>query len=220
MTPKRKTRKAPAKAGALRRLSDREKDAHAATNSAWGPGLIPRDDTLAVLKAYGIKGAEAEAIIVNAVDPFGRYRMDENYRQKRLNRVELIKQAEDTAAIALELYNRVLNMDPNIRAWAVSDSLRAWDDSAFPESGQNYLVRLHALMRAAAGHARGLPSKVPGRTRHRDKLLAEVSDSVLDASPGLTKTRAREIAGALLDCWGVESPTDGSKVRKAIKRAG
>ena len=201
------------------KLSRRDIEAHKATGSTWGPGIVPRDESLALLKGYGITGAAAEAIIADSIDPLGRYRMDENFRDKRLSRSELIKQAEGTAAVALELYNRVLNMDPYIRAWCVSDSYRAWSEVAFPESGQDYLVRMHALMNAAAAKARSLPSKVPSRTGHRNRLLAEAAESVRGRCDGMTKTRAREIAGALLECWGVESPADASKARKAIKRA-
>lgn len=203
----------------ITKLSRRDIEAHEATGSAWGPGIIPRDETLAVLRPYGITGDAAEAIITDSIDPLGRYRMDENFREKRLSRAEMIKQAEGTAEAAMELYRRVLHMDPYIRAWCDSDSFRAWDDIAFPESGKQYLIRMHALMKAAAAKARSLPSKVPSRTGHRNRLLAETTESVGNRSGEMSKARAREIAGALLQCWGVESPTDASKARKAIKRA-
>ena len=164
-------------------------------------------------------GDAAQAIIDDAIDPLGRYRMDENFRKKRLSRAEMIEQAKGTAEVARELYGRLLNMDTYIRAWAVEDSYRVWNDLGFLDSGQQYLLRLEALMKAASAKARRLPSKVPSRTGHRNRLLAETVESVGNRCAGKTKADVREIAAALLTCWGVDSPTDASKARKAIKRA-
>lgn len=200
-------------------LSQRDIEAHEATRGWWGPGVCPRDATLAVLKAYRVTGDAAQAIIDDAIDPLGRYRMDENFRKKRLSRAEMIEQAKGTAEVARELYGRLLNMDTYIRAWAEEDSYRVWNDLGFLDSGQQYLLRLEALMKAASAKARRLPSKVPSRTGHRNRLLAETVESVGNRCAGKTKADVREIAAALLTCWGVDSPTDASKARKAIKRA-
>lgn len=203
----------------ITKLSRREVEAHRATGGAWGPGIVPKTETINVLGIHGITDDAAEAIVAEVIDPLGRYRMDENFRGARLSRAELIKQARDTAAVALELYTRVQNMDPFIRAWADSDSFRAWGEIAFPESGEQYLLRLHALMNAASAKASSLPSKVPKRTGNRDVLLALTAEVVRKHSAKMTKRKAGEVAAELLECWGVNSPKDDNKVRKAIRRA-
>jgi hypothetical protein len=205
--------------GPLRRLSARERAAHDSTGFVWGSGGVPRDATLRTLRAYGIRGDAAEGVLAAAVRPLGHFRMEEAARSARLSRLELVQQAHDTAAMAEALRERVACMDPVISAWVVEAGVRGWGDHSFPESGLQYLERLAAAMQSAAAQARALPSKVPGRTEHRNQLLATTVDVVRECCPGTTKTRAREVAVALLECWGVDAPTDQSRQRRAAKRA-
>lgn len=227
MATKKKVEKAPARTAGARpnkqritKITRREIDAHEATGGVWGPGIVPRDETLRVLSTYGIVGEIAEAIIDDSVDPLGRFRMDENYRKKRLTPAEMARQARDTSAVAEELEKRIRNMDPHIRAYAVGKAYTAWGEAAFPESLEPPLTRLAVLLKLVAAMIDTFPSKVPKRTGPRDELLSEVVGILGRRVTKVSKAVQRQIAVDLVSVWGAPVPASDYKIRKAVRGRG
>lgn len=219
MTTRRTTTKAPAKAGALRRLSDKEIAAHDATGGAWGVGIVPRDVTLSALARHGIDGAAAEAIIEGSWDHLGRYRMDSNLIHKRLAPTEIASQARMTAEIARELEKRIRYMEPNIRGMVLGKAYGAWGERILTADFNTELTRLYVLMDWVAKEVEARARRtVTPRTGPRNRLLAETVQVVTDAVPGTKKERAREIAAELLRAWGVQAPSADRKLRSAVAR--
>lgn len=204
----------------ITKITRREVEAHEATGYVWGAGIVPRDETLRALGVYGISGEIAEAIINDAVDAMGHFRMDENYREKRLTPAEMAKQARETAAVAAELEKRIRCMDALVRAHVVEMAFSAWGDMAFPESMQSPLTRLQGLMGHVAAKFDKFPAKVPKRTGPRNTLLAQVVGIIKQHVPNITKAKQREIAAQLLTTWGAPPPANDFKIRKAIKGRG
>ena len=219
MTDKPKTKKVPAKAGALRRLSDREVEAHKATGSAWGEGIVPRDKTIAMLAGHGVGVEAAETIIAASWDHLGRYRMDANLIDKRLTPTEIVEQARMTAEIAKELERRIRYMEPNIKGMAHGEAHRAWGERMLSPEFQTDLTRLQVLMGNVAGtvdaHARKTVTK---RTGPRNRLLGHVADAITESCPEKTQSESRAIAADLLRCWGIQTPADDREQRRAAKR--
>jgi hypothetical protein len=219
MTTKRTTKKAPAEAGALRTLSGREIEAHASFGSAWGEGIIPRDETLAALARHGIGGDKAEAIINASWDHLGRYQMDANLIDKRLTPKEIVAQARMTAQIAHELNRRMRHMEPNIKAMASWEARRAWGERMVSLDFQDDLIRLEVLMKWVANYVDKRARKtVTKRTGPRNRLLAEIVSVVKLAWPDATKERTMEVAADLLRCWGVQAPSNERDQRRAANR--
>ena len=59
-------------------LSRKEIAAHEATGANWGLDTIPREKTLEALRRHGITDEVADTVILQCVDPLGRYLMDDN----------------------------------------------------------------------------------------------------------------------------------------------
>ena len=219
MAEKRPTKKAPAKAGALRRLTEREVDAHKSMGSSWGEGVVPREKTLASLASNGITGEAAESIIDGSWDHLGRYAMDANVLDKRLTPSEIVGQALMTAEMAKELERRIRYMEPNIKGMAIGKAHSAWGERIVSSEFQTDLVRLQALMKWVADDVdRRARKTVTKRTGPRNRLLKEIVEVVGQSCPGLTKEKAREVAADLLRCWGVQAPAAERKLRSAIAR--
>lgn len=215
----RPPKKAPAKAGALRRLTEKEIAAHEATGGGWGPGIVPRDSTLATLAHHGITGATAETIIDGGWDHLGRYGMDANLIDKRLTPTEIIAQARMTAEIARELEQRLRYMEPNIHGLAWGKAFNLWGERLLSPEFRTDLTRLHVLMDWVAKEVDTRARKtVTKRTGPRNRLLAEITEVVSAAMPNTTKEMAREVAADLLRCWGVQAPAADRKLRSAIAR--
>lgn len=202
----------------LRRLTDREKEAHDATGACWGPGIIPATATEAVLTKNEIAKDRFQTIMDELIDPVGRYYMDANFIEKRLTPTQIVEQGRMTAAIAQELIQRIQYMEPNLRAYAAEKSFTAWGESMLPESGIQFLTRLAALMNITATELDAKARKtVTKRTGPRDKLLADAA-AVISRHSGLGKLRAREVAADLLRAWKVQAPSDERKLRRAVNR--
>lgn len=211
--------KKPAKTAPLRRLTEREIEAHKSMGGIWGEGCVPRPETLRVLAAHGIEGEQAERVIEGSWDHLGRYGMDANVIDKRLTPTEIVEQARMTAAVAAELERRIRYMEPNIRGMAHGKSFAAWGERMLSPEFQTDLTRLRVLMEWVAGEVdRRARKTVTKRTGPRNRLLAEVSAVVCASCDGTSKERGREIAADLLRCWGVQAPAADRKLRAAVAR--
>lgn len=196
-------------------LSRKEVAAHSATGGGWGPSTVPRDKTLTVLGAHGIRD-EADAILSACVDPLGRYLMTENFKNAQLSPAEVRKQARETAAVAEELHRRIQYMDPFLDG-LVSGYAYRMNQIDFPNNGLDYLLRLQWVMRACEKDAEAWPSKVPKRTQARNELATTVMGILIQSVPAMTKDRAREIAAEILAAWGVALPVDERNKRRAVR---
>ena len=219
MTTKRTTKKALTSVGALRRLTDREIDAHKSMGGIWGEGVVPREKTLETLAAHGIEGDQAELIIDGSWDHLGRFGMEANVIIKRLAPREIVDQALMTAEIAKELERRLTYMEPNIKGLATGKALSTWGGRIVSDQFQTDLARIRALMKWVAADVGARARKtVTKRTGPRNRLLTEIASVIEQACRPTTKDKAREVAADLLRCWGVQTPAAERKVRSVIAR--
>lgn len=219
MATKLKPRKRPAKAGPLRRLTAKERAAKDAMGVNYGPGIIPKPETLAVLKPYNIKSEAGGALIEACWEALGVYRIENGMLTDRLTPTELVEQARMTAAIAEELHQRMEFMAPEVSGIADPEATKVWGDRIFSESFKTDLIRLQVVLRGVAHDIDSTFDKtVTKRTAPRDRLLAHVDVKLAEIAPQLDDVRRRILGGNLLDCWGVPVPDDADELLKAIKR--